>query len=149
MCDAVTFCHSSFSAPSSNLPDISVSTIDKDRTLSATMEEDEGFNVVTDGSNVDTGDFVGVLVVSTGAVVGELVLPGLDGDSVGESVTSVSVGFGVGRSVTGATEGGSVVLVGLEEGDGVPTGDGPPPWHSELVQLPKMAKPTVKFSSLV
>jgi hypothetical protein len=115
------------------------------------MEEDDGFNVVTDGSNVDTGDFVGVLVVSTGAVVGELVLPGLDGDSVGASVTSVSVGFSVGCSVTGATEGGSVVIVGLEEGDGVPTGDGagPPPWHSELVQLPKMAKPTVKLSSLV
>jgi hypothetical protein len=143
-----------------------VSTSDKDPTLSVIREEDEGFDVVTEGSNVVTGDSVGsnvvtgdsegVLVVCTGAVVGELVLPGkgasvgggLDGDSVGASVTSVSVGFSVGCSVTGATEGGSVVLVGLEEGGGVPTGDGagPPPWHSELVQSPKMAKPTVKVS---
>jgi hypothetical protein len=142
-----------------------VSTSDKDPTLSVIREEDEGFDAVTEGSNVVTGDSVGVMVVSTGAVVGELVLPGkgaTDGDSVGESVTSVSVGFSVGCSVTGALEGESVVLVGLNiggiiggptscEGDGVPTGDGAasPPWHSELVQSPKMAKPTVKFTAPV
>ena len=136
-----------------------MSTSDKDSTLSVIMEEEEGFDVVT-------GDVVGGLVVSTGATVGELVLSGkgarvgggLDGDSVGEfvgefvgeSVASVSVGFSVGCSVTGGSEGESVVLVGLNDGDDVPTGDGagPLPWHSEVVQLPKMAKPTVKESLL-